>query len=147
MSLFQSVPIREINYCQYGFSSSFIPFPFSLVITDILPHLPLIRHASLHLFIKDRVNTGVLQLVVHEDPHHLLAEAEMTTPPLVSKDYCVHSKSAHTTMEPLNKGHIGASHFVLCREVVCSSEVHNVLTIWGNKHLGTFKHVLCREII
>ncbi len=33
-------------------------------------------------------------------------------------------------MEPINKGHDGASHLVLCREVVCSSEVQNVLTIW-----------------
>ncbi len=29
-------------------------------------------------------------------------------------------------VEPMNKGHIGASHFVLYREVVCSSEVQNV---------------------
>ena len=39
-------------------------------------------------------------------------------------------------VEPLNKGHIGASHFYLCREVVCSSEVQIVLTIWENEHLG-----------
>ncbi len=41
-------------------------------------------------------------------------------------------------MEPLSKGHVGASHFVLCREVVCSSEVENVLTIWVNEHLGPY---------
>ncbi len=41
-----------------------------------------------------------------------------------------------TTVEPLNKGHVGASHFVLCREVVHSSEIQNVLRIWENEHLG-----------
>ena len=35
-------------------------------------------------------------------------------------------------MDPLNKGHVEASHFSLCREVVCSSEVQNVLT-WENE--------------
>ncbi len=39
------------------------------------------------------------------------------------------------TVEPLNKGQVGASHFVLCREVVRSSEVQNVLRIWKNEHL------------
>ncbi len=29
------------------------------------------------------------------------------------------------TVEPLSKGHVEASHFGLCREVVCSSEVKN----------------------
>ena len=38
-------------------------------------------------------------------------------------------------MEPLNIGHVRTSHFVLCREVVRSSEVQNVLRIWGNEHL------------
>ncbi len=37
--------------------------------------------------------------------------------------------------EPLNKGHVGVNHFVLCREVVHSSEVQDVLTIWENDHL------------
>ena len=36
------------------------------------------------------------------------------------------------TVEPLNNG---ASHFVLCRDVVHSSEVQNVLTIRGNEYL------------
>ncbi len=40
------------------------------------------------------------------------------------------------TLEPLNKGHVGASHFVLCRELVRSSEIKNVLTIWENENLG-----------
>ena len=31
------------------------------------------------------------------------------------------------TVEPPNKGHIGASQFVLCWEVIPSSEVKNVL--------------------
>ncbi len=39
------------------------------------------------------------------------------------------------TVEPLNKGHVGASNFVYCREVVRSSEVQNVLTIWRNEHV------------
>ena len=34
--------------------------------------------------------------------------------------------SVSTTVEPLNKGHFGASHVVLCREVVLFSEVQNV---------------------
>ncbi len=38
-------------------------------------------------------------------------------------------------MEPLNKGHVGISHFVFCREVVRSSEIQNVVTIWENEHL------------
>ncbi len=42
----------------------------------------------------------------------------------------------YSTLEPLNKGHFGASHFVLYREVVRSSEVQNVLTIWETEHLG-----------
>ncbi len=49
---------------------------------------------------------------------------------------CIHTLLYCVTVEPLNKGHVGASHFVLCREVVCSSEVHNVFTTWGNEHLG-----------
>ena len=35
------------------------------------------------------------------------------------------------TVEPPNKGHVGTSHFVLCREVVLSLKVDNVLV-----HLG-----------
>ena len=40
------------------------------------------------------------------------------------------------TVEPLNKGHIGTSHFALCREVVLSLEVENVLVLWESKYLG-----------
>ena len=36
------------------------------------------------------------------------------------------------TVEPPNKGHIGTSHFVLCREVVLSSEVKNKCTCISN---------------
>ena len=32
-------------------------------------------------------------------------------------------------VEPLNKGHIGTCHFILCREVVLSLEVKNVLAL------------------
>ena len=42
---------------------------------------------------------------------------------------------SNNTVEPLNKGHVGASHFVLCREVVRSTEVQNVLRIRENEHL------------
>ena len=41
-----------------------------------------------------------------------------------------------STMEPLNKGHIGTSRFVLCREVVLSLEVENALVLWESEHLG-----------
>ena len=44
------------------------------------------------------------------------------------------------TVEPLNNGHIAASHFALCREVVRFSEVQNVLTIIMGK--WTLKGVL-----
>ena len=40
------------------------------------------------------------------------------------------------TVEPLNIGHVGTSHFVLCREVVLSSEVEKVLVLWESEHLG-----------
>ena len=40
------------------------------------------------------------------------------------------------TVEPPNKGHAGTSHFVLCREVVLSLEVENVLVLWESEHLG-----------
>ena len=33
------------------------------------------------------------------------------------------------TVEPPNKGHAGTGHFVLCREVVLSLEVENVLVL------------------
>ena len=33
------------------------------------------------------------------------------------------------TVEPPNKGHVGTSYFVLCREVVLSLEVENVLVL------------------
>ncbi len=49
-----------------------------------------------------------------------------------------------TTVEPLNKGHVGDSHVVFCRKVVCSSVV---LIIWENEIFGTLKSVLCREVI
>ncbi len=39
----------------------------------------------------------------------------------------------HYIVEPLNRGHTGPSH---CREVVPSSVVQNVLTVWENEHLG-----------
>ncbi len=39
----------------------------------------------------------------------------------------------NNSVEPLNKGHVGASHFVICREVVHSSGVQNVLKIWENE--------------
>ncbi len=37
--------------------------------------------------------------------------------------------------------------YILCREVVCSSEVQNVLTIRENEHtvFETLKRVLCRD--
>ena len=34
-------------------------------------------------------------------------------------------------METPNKGHVGTSHFVLCREVVLSLEVENILVLMG----------------
>ena len=40
------------------------------------------------------------------------------------------------TVEPPNKRHIGTSYFVLCKEVVFSSEVQNVLVLWESEHLG-----------
>ncbi len=48
------------------------------------------------------------------------------------------------TMEPLNKGHFGTSHFVPCREAVLFSEVENVLHIhfWGY-----WKCPLYREVV
>ena len=42
-----------------------------------------------------------------------------------------------------------ASHFVLCREVVRSLKVQNVLIIWENEHLKYehLKCVTCKEVI
>ena len=40
-----------------------------------------------------------------------------------------HSCWLGCTVEPPNKGHVGTSHFVLCREVVLSSEIKNVLVL------------------
>ena len=40
------------------------------------------------------------------------------------------------TVEPPNKGHFGTSHFVLCRDVVLSLEVDNVLVLWESERLG-----------
>ena len=37
------------------------------------------------------------------------------------------------TVEPPNKGHIGTSHFVLCR---LSLEIKNVLVLWESEHFG-----------
>ena len=45
------------------------------------------------------------------------------------------------TVEPLNKGHVGVSHFVLCIEVVHSSEVQNVFV--GKWTFGTLRRVHC----
>ena len=41
-----------------------------------------------------------------------------------------------STVEPQNKGHVGTSYFVLCREVVLSLEVENVLVLWESEHFG-----------
>ncbi len=45
-------------------------------------------------------------------------------------------------VETLNKAHVGASHFVFCREVNC------VLRIWEIEHVGLWSvsFVLCREV-
>ena len=40
------------------------------------------------------------------------------------------------TVEPLNKGHVETCLFVLCREVVLSLEVGNVLVLWESENLG-----------
>ena len=40
------------------------------------------------------------------------------------------------TQSTVNKGHVGTSHFVLCREVVLSLEVENVLVLLESEHLG-----------
>ena len=40
------------------------------------------------------------------------------------------------TVEPPNAGHVGTSYFVLCREVVLSLEIENVLVLWESEHLG-----------
>ena len=47
-------------------------------------------------------------------------ERLMYIPKLCTKD---------TTVEPLNKGHFGAGHVVLCGEVVLFSEVQNILVL------------------
>ena len=47
------------------------------------------------------------------------------------------------TMEPSNKGHIGASNFVLCTEVVLTSGVKNALELY----FGAHKSVLCRGVV
>ena len=51
------------------------------------------------------------------------------------KEVCV-TRLHCTTVEPLNKGHVGTSHFVLCteREVVFSLEVEHYVKV--NMHLG-----------
>ena len=51
-------------------------------------------------------------------------------------------------MKPLNKGHFGTSHFVLCGVVVCMlfrglKRINNM----GKWRFGTLKHALCREVI
>ncbi len=50
----------------------------------------------------------------------------------VDAEYIVAKVHNSNTLEPLYKGHVGASHFVLCREVFRSSEIQNVLTIQWN---------------
>ncbi len=52
-----------------------------------------------------------------------------------------------TTVELLNKGHVGASHFVLCREDVCSEVQNWCINNMGKGAVGILKHVLCREVI
>ncbi len=47
-----------------------------------------------------------------------------------------------SAVEPLNKGHLGISHFVLCWETVPFSEVKNVL-LWERVQ----KSVLCKEVV
>ena len=42
----------------------------------------------------------------------------------------------YNTVKPPNKGHVGTSHFVHCRETVLSLEVENVLVLWESEHLG-----------
>ena len=44
-------------------------------------------------------------------------------------------------MEPPNKGHVGTSHFVHCREVVFPLEVENVLVVWESEHLEPSEEV------
>ena len=39
-------------------------------------------------------------------------------------------------VEPLNRGHFGTSHFVLCKEAIHSLEVENVLVLWESERLG-----------
>ena len=55
----------------------------------------------------------------------------------------------NTTVKPLNKGHVGASHLIVfSREVVHSSEVQIVLTIiMGKWTFGTLKCAICKEVI
>ena len=48
----------------------------------------------------------------------------------------VHVCKYTCTTEPSNKEHVWASNFVLCREVVLSLEVENVLVLWESEHLG-----------
>jgi len=38
------------------------------------------------------------------------------------------------------------SCYTRCKEVVCFSEVQNVLKLYGNQLFGTLKGVICREI-
>ncbi len=45
----------------------------------------------------------------------------------------IHGTVVDGTVEPLNKGHVGTSNFVPCREVVRSSEVQTILE---NEHMG-----------
>ena len=55
----------------------------------------------------------------------------------IAQECTFKSTQITTTLEPPNKGHVGTSHFVICREVVLSLEVENVLVVlWESAHLG-----------
>ena len=49
---------------------------------------------------------------------------------------CIFPFAYLNTVEPLNKRHVGTSHFVLCRDVVLSLEAENVLVLWESEYSG-----------
>ncbi len=55
----------------------------------------------------------------------------------IGTSHFVHYSSSLCTVEPLNKGHIGTSHFVHYEEVVLFLEVSKCIIAMGNDNFGT----------
>ena len=100
---------------------------------DKIQHFKILRDGAGKYFLWLVKFDSINALVKHHRKNSVSKEQRILLQDPLAVEYV---SCYHITLEPPNKGHVGTSHFVLCREVFLSLEVENVLVLWESVHLG-----------